>query len=96
MPIVISRTIMRKIRRREIRFHLGGQGRKIYIIRSYANGFRYCVKCARKYYMPDGLRCPFGHKLRSSPRCNDSRKMWLKRPEIKRIKLSDIRRAPPC
>jgi hypothetical protein len=88
MTIIISRKLMQKIRNKEIRFHLGGLGHKIYLIRGYKYGFKYCAKCKWMYYLPEGDRCPEGHRIRSSPRLNDSRREWLK--SKKRIKVSAI------
>jgi len=86
MTIIIRRKIMEKIRRKELRFHLGTGfgGKKIYLIRSYKTGFRYCPKCERLYYLPQDLRCPYGHRIRLKPRYNVSRKHL----EVKRIRVT--------
>jgi hypothetical protein len=92
VAVIIYRRIMEKIRRKEIRFHLGGLGRKIYMVRSYKTGFKFCRTCDRMYYMPDAVRCPFGHVLRHKPRDNIRRKIMLK--SVKRVVLSRRAAAP--
>jgi hypothetical protein len=86
VAVILYRRIMEKIRRKEIRFHLGGLGRKIYLIRGYKYGFKYCRTCDRMYYMPDAVKCPFGHRLRHKPRNHIQHKLMLK--TVKRVVLS--------
>lgn len=86
VAIIIYRRVMEKIRRKEIRFHLGGLGRKIYLIRGYKYGFKYCRTCSRMYYLPEDVKCPFGHRLRHKPRNRTQHKLMLK--TVKRVALS--------